>query len=140
MATEVQNGLAFIHGIRGTPAITGYASVTMDSVKASHKVKVSEIEDSLGFTAAIVATDAHVELDITFLPSADTRANAEGKAIFPDPLSRVTLSGFSVDTINGVYLYIGDASIDLNKKEGKMTLKLRRYDDEDQNSSLTTTV
>ena len=140
MATEVQNGLAYIHGIRGDVGIEGYASITLDSVKASHKFKLDAIEDAIGFTAALIATDAHTEVDVTFLPAGGSRAGAEAGAAFITPLKSVTLSGFSVAEINGKYVYVGDASIDLSNKQGKMTLKLRRYDDAAQNDSLTTTV
>jgi len=143
MPEEVQNGLAALSGIRndGSPVtIEGYASFILDSAKLAHKFKLDSIEDELGFDTNLMACNGHVELDIQWTPAGATRAAAEDTAAFLPPLSKVTLTHFAVDAVNGDWIYIGDGSIDLSKKAGKMSLKLRKYDDEDQNDSLTTTV
>ncbi len=76
MATEVQNGLAFIHGIGGAPGVEGYASLTFDTVKLGHKFKLEAVEDEVGFDAALIATNAHFEVDINWMPSGGSKAAA----------------------------------------------------------------
>ena len=120
--------------------MTGYATFILETSKAQHKFKLEAIEDELGFDRSLIATNANVEVDITWTPSGASRAAAAATAAFLTPLSLVTLANFSAATFNGDWVYIGDSSIDLSHKQAKMQLKLRKYDDTDQNSSLTTTV
>jgi len=143
MPIEVQSGAGVAFGISNSGSaitITGFATIIWDTAKASHKFKIDSIEDENGFDKALIATNAHVELDITFVPIGATRAAASEVAVFLEPLSKVTLSNFKIDAFNGDYVYVGDESIDLSHKEAKMQLKIRKYDDADQNASLTTTV
>ncbi len=140
---EVQNGTAILHGIRnnGTAiTISGYATFILETTKGQHKFKLDTVEDELGFDKALIATNAHIEVDLTFMPSGATRAAAEGVAAFILPLAKVTLANFAVAAFNGDWVYVGDASIDLNTKQGKMSMKIRKYADGTQNASLTTTV
>ncbi len=138
------NGTAVVFGISksgSTPiSITGFATFILDTAKGVHKFKQDMIEDENGFTTSIVATDPHIELDITFVPSGAKRSDAADVAAFLSPNSLVTLSNFQVDVFNGPYVYMGDASIDLSHKEAKMSLKIRKWDDDDQNALLTQTV
>jgi hypothetical protein len=143
MSQEVQNGLALLHGIRndGTPiTIEGYASFIVDSMKGQHKFKLDAIEDEIGFDRSLIATNPYTELDIAWTPAGATRAAAEATVAFLEPLAKVTIAHCAVDTFNGDYVYVGDQSIDLSHKQGKMSFKIRQYADEDQNASLTTTV
>jgi hypothetical protein len=143
MPTEVQNGSAILHGIRndGTAiSIEGYATTLIDSVKLGSKFKLEAVEDELGFDAALVATNAHKEIDITFVPKGADRAAAEAVATVLSPLTAVTLANFAVSVLNGDWINVGDTSIDLSHGPGKVSLKLRKYDDTAQNNSLTTTV
>src|SRR5256885_6928587 len=144
MATEVQNGLAVVHGIRsnGTPvAITAYASFILETVKAAHKFKLEAVEDEVGFDRSLIATNAHVELDITLTPAGATRAAAAASvADFLEPLSLIQTSNFELAFLNDSWIYIGDQAIDLSHKQAKVTLKVRKYQDADQNNSLSTTV
>jgi hypothetical protein len=143
MPTEVQNGSAVLHGIRndGSPiTIEGYATFLLDSAKLGHKFKLEAIEDEVGFDASLVATNAHKEVDVTFVPKGASRAAAEAVAAVLTPLDKVTLDNFAVTVFNGDWIYVGDASVDLGHAAGKVSLKLRKYDDTDQNASLTTTV
>lgn len=141
MPSEVQNGTAVIHGIKNDGSsitITGYASFLLESGKAQHKFKLDNVEDEVGFDASLIATNGFVELDIMWTPSGASKAAALATAVFLEPLAMVTLDNFAVTTFNGDYVYIGDGSIDLSHKVAKLGLKLRKYDDEDQNASLTT--
>src|SRR5437879_554062 len=109
MPQEVQNGSAIVFGISnsGSPiAIQGTAHFIVDMAKGTHKFKVESIEDENGFDTSLVATNAHMELDITFVPSArtatsgGTRADAYAVAVFLDPLAKVTLENFKVAAFN----------------------------------------
>jgi hypothetical protein len=143
MATEVQNGDAVLFGMRndGTAiTIEGYATFLLDGAKLTHKVENEFVKDELGYDASVISTNAYREIDLTFVPSGATRDAAETVATIPTPLAKVTLTHFALDDYNGDWVYMGDAAIDLGHGVGKMTLKLRQYDDETQNASMTTTV
>lgn len=143
MASEVQQGKAIIFGItnNGTAiTMTGVATFILDSVKGQHNFDVDEIRDENNFTASVIASEMHEEIDVQWTPSAATRALAAGTAAYPVALSKVTLANFAVDQFNGDYQYRPGASIDLGKKDAKMSIKLRKWQDSDQNASLTTTV
>ncbi len=143
MAQEVQSGLAVLWGVTnsGSPlSISGYASFILDTAKGQHKFKLDAVEDEIGFDRALIATNAHIELDLTWTPSGASRAAAQANASFLEPLAKVTLANFNMDAFNGDWVYVGDASIDVSHKAGKMMLKIRKYSDADQNASLTTTV
>lgn len=143
MPDDIQSGSAILNGITNNgSAITmsGYATFILETAKGNHKFKLEAVEDEIGFDRALIATNPHVEVDINWTPSGATRAAAVDTAVFLEPLAKVTLANFAVDAFNGDWVYIGDQSIDLSHKQGKMSLKIRKYSDEDQNASLTTTV
>ena len=144
MAAEIQTGTATVFGITndGTAiAIPGYATFLLQGAKPTHKFTLTEIKDAGAFDAALIASNGHIELDLDFIPSGATRAAAAGVAVFLAPLAKVTTAHFKVAALNGDFVYVGDESMDLsNVASVKMTLKLRKYDDGTQNTSLTTTV
>lgn len=143
MATETQNGKAVIHGIRNNgDAITieGYASFYLETMRATHKFNLDSIQDELGFDQALIATNGYLEEEVTFVPTGTTRTMAEQAAVILNPLAKVAIANMSVITLNGDWIYVGDASIELSQKVGKMTLRIRKYIDTDQNESLSTTV
>jgi len=143
MALEVQNGRAVLYGIRnnGTPIqVEGYGSIIVDTAKQQHKFKMENVEDELGFDTALIATNSHVEVDLTWVPSGTTRAEAETISTFLEPLAPVALSGFAIAFFNDNWIYVGDGSIDLSHKAGKMSIKLRKYSDPEQHASLSTRV
>lgn len=144
MPLEVQNGLAQVHGVRNNGSaitIEGYASFLLDSAKATHKFDMEAGKDELGFDANLTAVNAFTETEIAFRPAGADRDAAEAVAAFLNPLATVTLANFAVAEFNGDWIYTGDASIDLSSgKAGTMSLKLRKYKDADQNTSLTNTV
>jgi hypothetical protein len=130
--SETQHGHAVLWGIgANSVAISGYAAVLAISAKVSHKIKMDSVEDERGEDATLVATNSMIEADIAFIPE-------NGTLDFPAPLESITLSGFNAAQLNGQWLYIGDAAIDLSHKEGKMTFKARKYTDPEQNSLLQT--
>lgn len=143
MASEVQNGTGVLYGITNSgSAITleGFATFTLEGAKAGHKFKLDALEDENNFDKTLIATNSHVEMDITWAPTGATRAAAAATCAFLTPLSTVTLGNFKVSAFNGDWIYVGDQSIDLSKGFAKMSLKVRKYDDSAQNASLTTTV
>jgi len=143
MASEVQNGKGILFGITNSGSaitMTGYATFILDTAKGNHKFKLTAIEDENEFDAALIATNSHLEIDITWTPSGATRAAAATTAVFLNPLAKVTLANFKVSAFNGDWVYVGDEAIDLSHGAAKMSLKIRKYDDSTQNTSLTTTV
>lgn len=142
MPSEIQTGLATVFGITNDGnAITveGYASFILDSAKSSHKFDLDAVKDENNFDRALIATNEHQELTITWTPAGLTKSDAADTAVYLQPLAKVELAHFRVDTLNGDWVYIGDGSIDLTHKDAKMSLKIRKYADATQNASLTTT-
>ncbi len=143
MASEIQKGKAVLYGITnsGSPiSLEGYATFILSDAKFGHKWETDVVKDENNFDANLTATNAHIEGDCTWTPSGATRSAAAATATFLDPHAKVTLSNFAVSMINGDWIYWSDGSLDLSKKESKMSFKLRKYDDDAQNTSLTTTV
>ena len=143
MADATQTGTAVVYGLAndGTPiSIEGYATFISETAKQGHKFDLDAVKDETNFDASLIATNGHRELDITWTPSGASKTAANATAVFLEPLDKVTLANFAVDSFNGDWIYIGDGMIELNHKQGKMSMKLRKYDDDDQNASLTTTV
>jgi hypothetical protein len=143
MPAETQTGKGILWGITNNGAaisVTGFATFILDTAKAGHKFKLTAIEDEGEADAALVATNPHLEQDLTFTASGASRAAAAATATFLAPLAKVTLSNFKVAAFNGDWIYVGDESIDLSHGAAKIALKVRKYDDAAQNTSLTTTV
>ena len=118
----------------------GYATFIFETTRAGHKFDLDAVKDHVHFDAALIAANAHIELDITWTPSGATRAAAAATAVFLSPLAKVTLANFKVTAFNGDWIYVGDEQLDLSQQVGKMSIKIRKYDDTAQNTSLTTTV
>jgi len=144
MAAEVINGKGVVHGITndGTAiSMTGYATFILESVKGSHKWQLDEVKDEIKFDASLIGTNPYVETTIAWKPSGATRAAAATTAVFLAPLAKVTLAHLKVGAFNGDWVYVGDESIDLsNAAVAGMSIKIRKYDDATQNTSLTTIV
>ena len=119
---EIQKGQAVLWGVgnSGEVTVSGYASILVDSGKATHKFKITPIENESGMDVTLVATNQMVEMEMVFVPEGATGA-------FNEPFATITTSGFSASELNGDWIYVGDASVDLSHKAGKMTIKGRRY-------------
>jgi len=140
---QIQTGSAVVYGLANDGSaisIEGYATFILETAKASHKFELDTVKDENNFDASLIATNGHRELDITWTPSGASKSAANATAVFLNPLDKVTLGNFAVESFNGDYIYIGDGMVELSHKQGKMSMKLRKYDDETQNASLTTTV
>lgn len=143
MPAEIQTGKGILFGITNSGAaitMLGFATFIADAVKGNHKFNLESIEDELKADVALIATNPHLEVDITWTASGASRAAAAATAVFLTPLAKVTLANFKVSAFNGDWIYIGDESIDMGHAPAKISLKLRKYDDAAQNASLTTTV
>jgi hypothetical protein len=143
MALEIQNGKATLFGIKndGSPiSISGYASFILQDGKLDHKFKLTAVEDENEADASLISTNEHMEATITWTPAGATRAAAVDTVVLPTPLQKITMSHFAVDLLNGDWIYVGDASVNLSHSTGKMSLKVRKYVDDAQNASLSTTV
>src|SRR5438477_6102184 len=104
---EIQHGQAVLWGIgEDSQGITGYAAILAVTAKGSHKIKLDTIEDEIGDDAALIATNSMIEADIAFVPET-------GTVTFPTPPSSITLSGFKSNVLDGAWIYMGDAAIDL---------------------------
>lgn len=139
---EIQTGKGHVKGIAndGTDiTITGVVGI-LDSTKIQHKFKLGVVEDEYEFDASLSAVNGHREMDVVWVPASTTKSAAYAGAVFLDPFDAVTLDNFLAPNINGTWIYIGDASLDLTHGPAKMSMKLRRYDDTAQNTSLSTTV
>lgn len=143
MAAEIQTGTGIVYGIANsgsTISFGGYATFILDTAGAAHNFAIDEVKDELKYDKSLIATNGNVEVDLNWTPSGATRAAASTTAVFLTPLTKVVLANFKVTAFNGDWVYIGGAKIDLSQGPGKMAIKVRKYDDSSQNSSLTTTV
>jgi hypothetical protein len=143
MAAEIQYGKAVVHGITngGTAiSIAGYATFILDSLKGGHKFDLDEVKDELKFDASLIAVNGHLEVTINWKPAGATRAAAAATAVILAPLANVALANFKVAAFNGTWIYVGDNEISLSQSPAGMSIKIRKYDDATQNTSLTTIV
>ena len=120
---EIQLGGAVLWGLstngNARIGITGYASIIGESAKAGHKFKTDAIQYENGFDAALIATNGYQEIDVTFFPSKDSPGG------FLAPLATATLSNFNGGLPEDGWIYVGDSTIDLSQKAGKVMVKLR---------------
>lgn len=137
-------GTGVVHGITNSGSaitMTGYATFILEGANGTHNFDLNAIKDARGFDTTLIATNGHVELDVTWAPSGATRSAAATTAVFIAPLAKTTLANFSIAAFNGDWVYIGGETLQLSATgPAKMSLKLRKYDDSTQNTSLTTTV
>jgi len=143
MGSDVQVGKGILFGINPKTGqkieIDGVAGI-LDSAKVMHKFEVDSIKDESNFTAAQIATDPHLELDLVWTPSGESRQAAADGVVFLLPLGKVELKNFKIDSLNGKWSYQGDMALELNKKQAKLQFKIKKWDDPDQNDALTTVI
>jgi hypothetical protein len=140
MATEIQKGQATLQGIKndGTTIDIDYDAF-IDTAKMSHDWKEETVEDNDGFDAGWSARNAKKECDIVLVPKGANRAAVHASTILLEPLATVPFSHFAVAEFNANWIYQG-GSIDLSHGTGKVSLKFRKYDDTDQQTSYATDV
>jgi len=153
-------GQAVLNGIQNDGTQIGfspYATFILNKVGGNHVFEMKTIKDETDFTAAMIAVDEGNEIDIDLTISAGTsgtRAAAAALCVYPAPLSTIALSHLKTqgafastgNTANklfdGNFLYIGGAKLDMSQSDVvKLTgLKMKKFANATQNTSLTTTV
>lgn len=122
MATS--KGLALVYGAKGTitlkdttgNALTTGAITTIESYDATHEADVEQIKNSSGEVVAQVSANERISLNVTFIPSAASFAQAKLAAGLPAvngwatiaTTDGVTIGGVSID---GDYVYSGGGSV-----------------------------
>jgi len=117
-------GLALVYGAKGTitlktpagVALTTGAITTIESYDATHEADVEQIKNSAGEVVAQVSANERISLNVTFIPSASTFAQAKLAAGLPAvngyatiaTTDGVTVGGVSID---GDYVYSGGGSV-----------------------------
>ena len=117
-------GLALVYGAKGTitlytpagVALTTGAISTIESYDATHEADVEQIKNSAGETVAQVSANERISLNVTFIPSAASFAQAKLAAGLPAvngyatiaSSDGVTIGGGSID---GNYVYSGGGSV-----------------------------
>lgn len=141
------NGKATIFGADG-PTLTGYVAI-FEGQKFSQKSTIVETKDETGNDCQLAASNEHMEFDVEFKPSGASIAAAKASAVFVAPLAKVTISGITIgpQTVqggvdrgyNGDWINMAECSLSTkNNDNATMTMRLRKYVNVAQNTSLTT--
>ena len=143
MANPIQTGTAVIEGIGNSGSaitVSGFATFLLQNLDLTHKFDRREVKDATGEDAQLSARNAYVEMTVDFVPSGANRAAAVAVVTFPTALSAVTIANCEVGEVNGVWIYMGDAKLQLkNGENGTYSLPLRQYTNGTQNTALSTT-
>jgi hypothetical protein len=117
-------GLALVYGAKGTitlktpagAALTTGAITTIESYDATHEADVEQIKNSAGEVVAQVSANERISLNVTFIPSASSFAQAKFAAGLPAVNGYATIAASDGVTIGGVsidgdYVYSGGGSV-----------------------------
>lgn len=117
-------GLALVYGAKGTitlktpagAALTTGAITTIESYDATHEADVEQIKNSAGEVVAQVSANERISLNVTFIPSAASFAQAKLAAGLPAVNGYATIAASDGVTIGGVsidgdYVYSGGGSV-----------------------------
>lgn len=139
MATS--KGLALVYGAKGTitlkdtngNALTTGAITTIESYDATHEADVEQIKNSAGEVVAQVSANERISLNVTFIPSAASFAQAKLAAGLPAVNGSATIASSDGITIGGVsidgdYVYSGGGSVKFTASGKVMvTITLTKY-------------
>jgi hypothetical protein len=141
----VSKGLALVYGAKGTiklytvndvgalVALTTGTITTIESYDITHEADVEQIKNSSGEVVAQVSANERVSLNVTFIPSADTFANAKIAASLPKVNGYAEIAGSDGPTVGGVsldgtYVYSGGGSIKMtNSGKAMVTITVTKY-------------
>jgi hypothetical protein len=141
----VSKGLALVYGARGTiklytindagalVALTTGTITTMESYDITHEADVEQIKNSSGEVVAQVSANERISLNVTFIPSADTFANAKIAASLPKVNGYAEIASSDGPTVGGVsldgtYVYSGGGSIKMtNSGKAMVTITVTKY-------------
>ncbi len=120
----VSKGLALVYGAKGTitlytpagVALTTGAISTIGSYDATHEADVEQIKNSAGEVVAQVSANERISLNVTFIPSASSFAQAKLAAGLPAVNGYATIAASDGVTVGGVsidgdYVYSGGGSV-----------------------------
>lgn len=120
----VSKGLALVYGAKGTitlytpagVALTTGAISTIESYDATHEADVEQIKNSSGEVVAQVSANERISLNVTFIPSASSFAQAKLAAGLPAVNGYATIAASDGVTVGGVsidgdYVYSGGGSV-----------------------------
>lgn len=137
----VSKGLALVYGAKGTitlytpagVALTSGAISTIESYDATHEADVEQIKNSAGEVVAQVSANERISLNVTFIPSAASFAQAKLAAGLPAVNGYATIASSDGVTVGGVsidgdYVYSGGGSVKFTSS-GKVsvTVTLTKY-------------
>jgi hypothetical protein len=141
----VSKGLALVYGARGTiklytvndagalVALTTGTITTMESYDITHEADVEQIKNSSGEVVAQVSANERISLNVTFIPSADTFANAKIAASLPKVNGYAEIASSDGPTVGGVsldgtYVYSGGGSIKMTSSgKAMVTITVTKY-------------
>ena len=124
----LSKGLALVYGAKGTiqlytvgasnalTALTSGTITTIDSYDATHEADVEQIKNSAGEVVAQVSANERISLNVTFIPSAASFAQAKLAAGLPAVNGYATIAASDGVTVGGVsidgdYVYSGGGSV-----------------------------
>lgn len=137
----VSKGLALVYGAKGTitlytpagVALTTGAISTVESYDVTHEADVEQIKNSSGEVVAQVSANERISLNVTFIPSAATFAQAKLAAGLPAVNGYATIAASDGVTIGGVsidgdYVYSGGGSVKFTSSgKAMVTVTVTKY-------------
>jgi hypothetical protein len=141
----LSKGLALVYGAKGTiklytvgvanalTEITTGTITTIESYDASHEADVEQIKNSDGEVVAQVSANERISLNITFIPSASTFAQAKLAASLPKVNGYAAIAGSDGVTVGGVsidgdYVYSGGGSVKFTSSgKAMVTITVTKY-------------
>lgn len=147
--TVVFRGLAAVEGVAGTFDAILFA--VTQTLKGTQNFEEEVIKDVHGYDAAWLFRNENASLDAMLKLMGDSAADAKIPATavsttaiisalgqpFLSPGTVITLSGFTLSALNGVWQLISGGDFDLaNTKVGEITLKARKYANSNQEAAI----
>ncbi len=137
----VSKGLALVYGAKGTitlytpagVALTTGAISTIESYDATHEADVEQIKNGAGETVAQVSANERISLNVTFIPSAASFAQAKLAAGLPAVNGYATIASSDGVTVGGVsidgdYVYSGGGSVKFTSSgKAMVTVTVTKY-------------
>jgi hypothetical protein len=137
----VSKGLALVYGAKGTitlytpagVALTTGAISTIESYDATHEADVEQIKNSAGEVVAQVSANERISLNVTFIPSASSFAQAKLAAGLPAVNGYATIAASDGVTVGGVsidgdYVYSGGGSVKFTSSgKAMVTVAVTKY-------------
>lgn len=124
-------GKATVYGANGTVAYDGTAvAVIVETADGSQEADVNELQDGDGELQGAAISQRRDVLDLTLMARSSSRDGAKAALAYPEPWSRVVLTGFIESTvpslkINGSYVYKSGAK--RTQVRGEASIKLQIF-------------